>query len=151
MNILFVCTGNICRSPIAEGILRMKYSQHHISGIVDSCGFESFHTGDTPDPRAQKVARDNGIDISNHRARIFQVHDFDRFDHIYVMDSYHYQSVMRIARTQQDRQKVDFILNVVKPSSNLPVQDPYYDRNEAFQAVYEQLEEACEALVQSIT
>ncbi|MFH1161381.1 MAG: low molecular weight protein-tyrosine-phosphatase [bacterium] len=150
MNILFVCTGNICRSPLAEGILRNKFLQHNIQGIVDSCGFETFHIGDSPDHRAQKIARANEIEISGHQARMFQVRDFDRFDRIYVMDSYHFQSVMRIARNQNDRDKVDFIMNTVKPGSNMPVKDPYYDHNGAFKTVFNQLEEACDTIVQSM-
>ena len=151
MNVLFVCTGNICRSPLAEGILRQKYSERNIPGIVDSCGFESYHTGDSPDPRAQKVARKNGIDISSHSARQFKLEDFDIFDKIFVMDSSHYNSVMRITRHENDRQKVDFIRNVIYPGQNKPVKDPYYDHHSAFDTVFDQLDEACELFADSIT
>ena len=150
MNVLFVCTGNICRSPLAEGILRQKYSERNIPGIVDSCGFESYHTGDSPDPRAQKVARKNGIDISSHSARQFKLEDFDIFDKIFVMDSSHYNSVMRIARHENDRQKVDFIRNVIYPGQNKPVKNPYYDHHSAFDTVFDQLDEACELFAESL-
>lgn len=151
MNVLFVCTGNICRSPLAEGILRKKYFEKEINAIVDSCGFEPFHTGDSPDLRAQQVARANGIDISTHSSRLFRIEDFDIFDRIFVMDSYHYQSVMRVARNEKDRLKVDFIRNVVYPGQNKPVKDPYYDQFSAFETVFKQLDEACEGFAESIS
>ncbi len=147
MNVLFVCTGNICRSPLAEGILREKFRRDKISGMVDSCGFESFHAGDSPDSRAQTVARKHGIDISAHHSRLFNVADFDLFDHIYVMDSSHYHSVMRVARNEADREKVDYLMNVQYPGTNSPVRDPWYDNLAAFERVYDQLDPVCEAIV----
>ncbi|MFC2101401.1 low molecular weight protein-tyrosine-phosphatase [Bacteroidota bacterium] len=150
MNVLFVCTGNICRSPLAEGILKQKYSEKNIQGKVDSCGFESFHTGDPPDHRAQKIARANGIDISSHASRLFRMEDFEKFDKIFVMDASHFQSVMRVAQHEEHRQKVDFIRNVVFPGQNKPVKDPYYDHESAFETVFEQLDEACERFADSI-
>lgn len=150
MNVLFVCTGNICRSPLAEGILREKFNNYHLPGIIDSCGFESFHAGDPPDHRAQTVARKHGIDISGHQSRLFRVSDFDRFDRIYVMDSTHYYNVMRYARDEADRQKVDYIMNLLSPGTNNPVRDPWYDDLAAFEKVYTQLEPACEALAASV-
>jgi protein-tyrosine phosphatase len=146
MKVLFVCTGNICRSPLAEGILREKFRSYGIKGFVDSAGFESFHLGDMPDERARKVARDHGINISDHAARLFTVIDFDRFDRIYVMDNWHYQNVMRLARNDEDRAKVDFTMNVVNPAKNLPVPDPYYDGSGAFERVYLMLDSACEKI-----
>jgi len=146
MNVLFVCTGNICRSPLAEGILREKFRLRNISGNIDSCGFEHFHTGDPPDHRAQQVARNQGLDISAHRARIFRTADFDRFDKIYVMDSSHYHSIRRLARNLHDMEKVDYIMNEVYPGQNLPVKDPYYDNLDAFLNAYRQLDLACESL-----
>ncbi|MCX6283533.1 MAG: low molecular weight phosphotyrosine protein phosphatase [Bacteroidetes bacterium] len=99
MKILFVCTGNICRSPMAEGILRSKLRKDGIQAETDSCGFESFHIGDHPDNRAQSVCRKNGIDISGHVARLFRKQDFDNFDRIYVMDASHYYNLSRMARS----------------------------------------------------
>jgi protein-tyrosine phosphatase len=150
MNVLFVCTGNICRSPLAEGILRNKYTKYGIKGEIDSCGFEPFHIGDAPDHRAKKIAQQNDIDISSVRSRLFQVDDFDRFDKILVMDSGHYQLVTEMARNQNDRKKVDFIMNQVTPGRNQHVTDPYYDSYGAFEAVYEQLDKACETMAQNI-
>lgn len=150
MKVLFVCTGNICRSPLAEGILREKFSVCGIRGFVDSAGFESFHLGDMPDERARKVAREHGINISDHQARLFSVKDFDRFDRIYVMDNWHYQNVMRLARNDADRAKVDFTMNATEPGKNQPVPDPYYDGYGAFERVYIMLDSACEKIAESV-
>jgi len=146
MKILFVCTGNICRSPLAEGILKAKLGNNNIPAYIDSCGFESFHVGDQPDERAQKVARKRGINISDHLARIFSITDFDRFDRIYVMDHSHYNKLMKLARHEYDRNKVDYIMNSVHPGENLPVNDPWYDDMHAFEMVFDQLDNACDKI-----
>lgn len=150
MKVLFVCTGNICRSPLAEGILREKFNSLGIHGFVDSAGFEAFHIGDMPDERARKVAREHGFSISDHSARLFTVGDFDHFDRIYVMDSGHYQQVMRLTRTDDDRAKVDFVMNAVYPGKNIPVEDPYYNGYGAFEKVFLQLDSACEKIAESV-
>ena len=150
MKVLFVCTGNICRSPLAEGILREKFNALGIKGHVDSAGFESFHIGDMPDERARKIAREHGISISGHEARLFTLQDFDRFDKIFVMDSWHFQNVMRLARDDHDKAKVDFIMNAVDPGKNHPVPDPYYDGYGAFERVYLMLDSACEKIAASV-
>ena len=150
MKILFVCTGNICRSPLAEGILKHKLTQLKLPVEVDSCGFEAFHAGDNPDDRARAVALKRGIDISSHFARLFSVKDFDSFDKIYVMDSSHYNNVMRKARNESDRKKVDYIMNVLYPGRNLPVQDPWYGTIHDFEKVYCQLDDACESIVRNL-
>jgi len=150
VKILFVCTGNICRSPIAEGILKQKFQLMNYSGTVDSAGFENFHTGDAPDERAVLTLRKRGIDITSHVARLFSVKDFDRFDRIYVMDSNHYSNVAQLARDDKDMEKVDYIMNVIYPGSNQYVKDPWYDGLNAFEKVYEQLDEACGTLAQEI-
>jgi protein-tyrosine phosphatase len=146
VKILFVCTGNICRSPLAEGILRNKLNRIRIPAEVDSCGFESFHVGDPPDSRAQSVARNRGIDISSHQARLFTISDFDLFDYIYAMDSSHYNNIMRLARNDHDRSKVDYMLNVLYPGQNRGVQDPWYHDMKAFERVYQQLDEVCDQI-----
>jgi protein-tyrosine phosphatase len=150
MKILFVCLGNICRSPLAEGIMADKARKHHLNVEVDSCGFETFHRGDPADPRSVAVAEAHGIDLSDHVARMFTVRDFDNFDRIYVMDRSNYQDVMGVARDSQDEEKVDFILNLVTPGENRPVPDPWYGINDGFQKVYRMLDEACEILAQRI-
>ncbi len=150
MRILFICTGNICRSPLAEGILREKARAMNLHIEVDSAGFEQFHVNDPPDERAIKTGRKYGIDISGHRARLFGTEDFKRFDKIYVMDSWHFANAMAFARNEDDRQKVDYIMNAVYPGENIPVQDPWYDGMAAFEKVYHQLDKACEMLISLI-
>jgi len=150
INILFVCTGNICRSPLAEGILREKLKESNIPAGVDSCGFESFHVGDQPDARARSVAQANGIDISGHRGRLFNQADFDHFDYIYAMDSSHYSNLMRLCRNGADRAKVDYVLNMVHPGQNCDVQDPWYHDMRAFEKVFQQLDEACSRIAAHI-
>lgn len=145
--ILMVCLGNICRSPIAEGILRHKLLVHKLDAEVDSCGFEAFHNGDRPDRRGIETAKQHGIDISGLRARLFNPEDFDRFDHIYVMDVNNYRDVASVARTKDDLKKVDFIMNLSEPGSNLAVPDPYYGGRADFSKTYEMLDKATDRLI----
>jgi protein-tyrosine phosphatase len=151
MKILMVCLGNICRSPLAEGIMRKKLTDNHIQGEVDSCGFESFHIGDKPDSRAIKVALQNGIDISGHRGRQFKKSDFDYFDKIYVMDSTNYRDVTGMARNNNDLDKIDYIMNMAYPGSNMPVPDPYYGGLDGFEKTWELLDIAADKIIDNIT
>lgn len=151
MKILFVCLGNICRSPLAMGIMRDKARKKGLQVEVDSAGFEHFHVGDGADPRSVQIAARHGIDITDHIARRFRVSDFDRFDRIYVMDAYNYQDVIEAARNESDRQKVDYILNVIKPGLDEPVPDPYYGGRDGFDKVFRMLDESCEILAEEIS
>lgn len=132
---------------MAEGILRRKAFEHNINIEVDSCGFESYHVGDTADPRAIRVAAQKGTDISKHRARLFSASDFSEFDRIYVMDRSHHQQALRFAQSGDDKRKVDYLLNVVYPGQNREVKDPWYHDFSAFEAVYKELDMACEAII----
>ena len=151
MKVLFICTGNICRSPLAEGILKDKLKKRNISAEVDSAGFENFHVGDPPDKRAIDIGKKYGIDISNHRGRQFNVNDFDNFDKIFIMDSGHYTSLAVKARNDHEMDKVDYTMNMVYPGKNLPIIDPWYDGLEAFEKVYRQLDLACEKIADWIS
>jgi protein-tyrosine phosphatase len=151
MKILMVCLGNICRSPLAEGIMRKKLTDNHILGEVDSCGFESFHIGDKPDSRAIKVALQHGIDISGHRGRQFKKSDFDYFDKIYVMDSTNYRDVTGMARNNNDLDKIDYIMNMAYPGSNMPVPDPYYGGPDGFGKTWELLDIAADKIIENLT
>jgi protein-tyrosine phosphatase len=151
MNILMVCLGNICRSPLAEGIMKHKITKYGLKANVESAGFEPFHNGDTADERAIEVAEKHGVNISTHQARLFQVNDFDRFDRIFVMDQNNYLDVMDKTRNENDRKKVDFILNLIKPGGNVPVPDPYYGQLNDFENVYELLDQATEKLVSELS
>jgi len=147
MKILFVCLGNICRSPLAEGILRKKFDEYRIEGIIDSAGFEPYHEGQHPDPRSVSTALKHDIDISNKVARLFKVEDFDQYDRILVMDALNHADVMRLARDQHDRNKVDYLLNLVDEGSDNEVPDPYYGGASGFDNVYEMMNRACDRII----
>lgn len=138
MNILMVCLGNICRSPLAEGILRTKLTTDF---FIDSAGTGGWHAGQSPDERSIATARNYGIDISNQKARKFTVSDFDTFDHIFVMDQSNYKDVLNLAPDDVAKSKVALILG---PSKEVP--DPYYGGQDGFEKVYQLLDQACEEI-----
>jgi protein-tyrosine phosphatase len=136
---------------MAEGIMRAKVTKLNLTDIIiDSCGFEHYHQGDPPDKRAIHVCKAHGIDISHLRQRLFKVSDFDQFDCIYVMDKNNYYDVKYVARNETDMAKVDYILNSIYPSSNKPIPDPYYGTIENYEAVYDMLDKACDAILAKI-
>jgi protein-tyrosine phosphatase len=145
-----VCLGNICRSPMAEGIMKKKLEDNNIEGFVDSCGFESFHTGDSPDRRGVETALKHGVDISKQKSRLFKVADFDNFDKIYVMDKNNYRDVSAVARNEEDLKKVDLIMNVVHPGSGMPVPDPYYGGASGFNKTWDLLDQATDVIIGQI-
>ncbi|MGB1307654.1 MAG: low molecular weight protein-tyrosine-phosphatase [Oceanihabitans sp.] len=142
--ILMVCLGNICRSPLAEGILRSKLSSKNFT--IDSAGTGNYHVGDLPDKRSIKIGNKYGIDITNQRGRQFKVSDFDAFDIIYAMDSSNYTNIIKLARNQEDVAKVKQILNEVYPNKNFDVPDPYTGGILGFENVFKMLDEACEII-----
>lgn len=150
MNILFVCLGNICRSPMAEGILRQKFRDNGIAGLVESAGFESYHINEPPDDRAIETAKAHGIDIRAKRAKLFSSEDFDRFDRIYVMDEKNFRDISFFIRNDQDKAKVDFVMNLLEPGRNSAVPDPYYRRIEACEEVFGVLSRACDVIINRI-
>jgi len=143
-----VCLGNICRSPLAEGILSHKTKSLDIE--VDSAGTAAYHIGERPDIRSIEIANNYGIDLTSQRARQFSIQDFDEFDKIYAMDTSNYANIISLARDENDRKKVDVILNETRPASFKSVPDPYYGGNNGFQHVYEMLEEASNIIVQKL-
>jgi protein-tyrosine phosphatase len=150
MKILFVCLGNICRSPLAEGILTKKFEDEGIEGTIHSAGFEPYHEGQPPDPRSISTARKHDIDINGKRARLFETEDFNRYDFIYVMDSMNYQDVIRMARDEQDRKKVDYLLNQIEQGTDAEVPDPYYGGPDGFDRVYDMMDKACNRIIEKI-
>ncbi|MDL2315338.1 low molecular weight phosphotyrosine protein phosphatase [Bacteroidales bacterium OttesenSCG-928-C19] len=146
MKILMVCLGNICRSPMAEGILRKKAQEKKLDIKVDSAGFESYHSGEQPDPRAILTTKKHGVDITNIRSRVFRYEDFNDFDKIYVMDKWNYEDVMSVAKTNEDRAKVDFFLNLITPDKNESVGDPYYGKVDGFEEVFQLLDIGCDII-----
>jgi protein-tyrosine phosphatase len=143
-----VCLGNICRSPLAEGILKSKLFMADV--VIDSAGTGTYHIAEKPDNRSIAIAEINGIDITKQRARKFMVKDFDEFDIIYVMDNANYRDVISIARNKEDIAKVKMILNEVFPDENLDVPDPYLGGDFGFKNVFKMLDEACEIIAKKI-
>ena len=150
MKVLMVCLGNICRSPLAEGVLKEKFKQHEIKGVVDSAGTAAYHAGEKPDPRSIDIAKKHGININDQIARKFRVEDFDTFDKIFAMDSSNYNDIIKVARNKSDIDKVEMILNQSNPGENLPVPDPYYGGKDGFENVYQMLDKACDTIVEKI-
>ena len=142
MKVLMVCLGNICRSPLAEGILKSKSNNI----IVDSAGTAGYHIGSRPDQRSIEIGLKNNIDITNQRARQFTSNDFDDFDKIYAMDNDNYSKIISVATNQDQIDKVDLILNEVYPNQFKSVPDPYYGGEKGFENIYNLLEKACEQI-----
>ncbi|WP_264559370.1 low molecular weight protein-tyrosine-phosphatase [Flavobacterium sp. N2270] len=145
--ILMVCLGNICRSPLAEGILRSKLSNNF---IVDSAGTGGWHAGELPDRRSIEIANKNGLDITNQRARKFTKNDFTDFDIIYAMDSSNLKDILQLAPDENAKSKVHLILNELYPNENKDVPDPYYGQNDGFEKVYNMLDKACSNIAKKI-
>ncbi|MCG7501485.1 low molecular weight phosphotyrosine protein phosphatase [Tenacibaculum sp. Mcav3-52] len=146
--ILMVCLGNICRSPLAEGILKSKLSSE--SFIVDSAGTAGCHVGELPDGRSIEVARKYGIDITNQRSRKFTKADFDKFDMIFAMDQNNYADIVALSENEEQHEKVKMILNELYPDGNRSVPDPYYGGDQGFENVYKMLDEACEIIASKL-
>lgn len=148
MKILMVCLGNICRSPLAEGILQKKSDKAGLNWQVDSAGTANYHAGEAPHHLSQKVAKMNGIDIGKQACRQFKKTDFEAFDRIYVMDKSNYQDVKRLAGDYFDARKIDLILNELYPGENREVPDPWYGGIQDFKEVFIMLDKACERIVE---
>jgi len=146
--ILMVCLGNICRSPLAHGILHSKLNEE--SFYVDSAGTAAYHIGNQPDRRSIKVAKNNGINISNQSARQFKVSDFETFDYIYAMDHSNYTNIINLARTLNDIGKVKLFLEINPNITNKNVPDPYYGDLSDFEYVFNLVNETCDILANSL-
>lgn len=146
--ILMVCLGNICRSPLAEGILQNKLPNNKF--LVDSAGTGAWHSGELPDKRSIAIAKKYGIDLTKQRARQFTISDFKEFDYIYVMDKSNYNNVIQLAKSNEEKQKVDLILNVDLTTKNKEVPDPYYGGEDGFEQVYQLLDKACSKIADEL-
>lgn len=144
VKILMVCLGNICRSPLAEGLLAAKLPKDKF--IVDSAGTGAYHIGKQPDQRSVSTAQKNGLDITYQKARQFTSRDFEDFDYIFVMDNTNYDDVIGLAKNDVHKSKVQLILNELFPGDNVDVPDPYYGLQNGFDMVYEMLDETCAIL-----
>lgn len=143
-----VCLGNICRSPLAAGILQHKADEAGLVWEVDSAGTSTYHIGEPPHRLSRKVALQHGIDISNQRGSQFVKEDMIRFDRIYAMDADNYADIKRMSRDLWDAAKTDLILNELQPGTNREVPDPWYGDERDFEAVYQMLDEACGVVVE---
>ena len=141
-----VCLGNICRSPLAEGILQHKINKLKLNWVVDSAGTAGYHIGEAPHTLSQKVAKQNGINISQQQCRQFVREDIIRFDKIYVMDIENYNEVKRICGNNFNENKVDLLLNLSYPNGNTNVPDPWYGNEDGYHKVFKMIDEACEIL-----
>jgi protein-tyrosine phosphatase len=147
MKILMVCLGNICRSPMAEGILQEKAFKAGLHWSVESAGTNGFHNGEAPHYLSQKVAKENGIDICNQRSRRFVADDFDRFDKIYAMAEDVLFDIKQIARKKFNGAKVDLLMNELYPEENRDVPDPWSGPEEEYHEAFRLIDAACDAIV----
>ncbi|WP_184545932.1 low molecular weight protein-tyrosine-phosphatase [Mucilaginibacter sp. FT3.2] len=143
MKILMVCLGNICRSPLAEGIMQHLSDRQDLGWQVDSAGTGNWHVGEGPDRRSVKTARNHGVDISKQICRLFKQSDFDEFDHIFVMDKYNLSDILNLARTDKQAQKVKLLLG------DKIVPDPYHDDTQ-FEPVFELIEGGCKDIIREL-
>lgn len=145
MKILMVCLGNICRSPLAHGIMQDRIMQNGLPWAVDSAGTGGWHAGEAPDFRSILEAKKHSLDISKQQARKITLQDFQEFDLILTMDAQNYNDVLSLTSNREHRDKVKMIMNYLEPGKNIPVPDPYYDGK--FALVYEMLENAIDQIV----
>jgi protein-tyrosine phosphatase len=148
VKILMVCLGNICRSPLAEGILASKLPKDKF--IIDSAGTGDYHIGKQPDVRSIAIAKKNGLDISKQKARQFTEKDFSDFDYIYAMDQTNQINILELAKTKEDKAKVNLILNELFPDENVDVPDPYFGVENGFTNVYQLLDQVCEVIAEKL-
>ena len=142
-----VCLGNICRSPLAEGILRNKAAEAGLNWKIDSAGTNGCHIGDAPHPLSQKVAKLNGIDISSQQARQFLPEDFENFDKIYALAGDVMSDIRRIARSKFDDTKIDLLMNELYPGQNVDVPDPWWGAEPGYHNVYKLIDQVCNAII----
>ena len=142
--ILMVCLGNICRSPLAEGIMLKLISENNINMRVDSAGTSDYHIDEAPDKRTITNAAKHDLDLKPLRARQFKASDFEKFDKIYVMDNSNMANVLALATTEEQKAKVDLLLNASNPGMNLEVPDPYFGGEQGFEDVFQMVYKACQ-------
>ena len=150
MKILMVCLGNICRSPLAEGILEQKIKETGLNWEVDSASTNGLHVGEAPHSLSQKVARMNGIDIGHQRSRKFLPEDFDRFDKIYAMAEDVLWEMKRIAKNKYDPEKADLLMNEIFPGKNMDIPDPWSGPESGYHDVYKMIDQACNSIIQKV-
>ncbi len=148
--ILMVCMGNICRSPMAQGIMEEKIREYGLQAVVDSAGTIDYHEGEAPDWRAQATMKTHGLDISGQRARQIRLHDLDEYDFILVMDDSNRRELMRLA-TPEQLGKIRFVTEYAWPGQQIEVPDPYYGGREGFENTFRVLDTSCEAFARHLS
>ena len=144
-----VCLGNICRSPLAEGILHQKARQAGLNWSLDSAGTNNgYHVGEAPHHLSQKVAKLHSIDISHQRARQFTPEDFDHFDKLYAMSRDVLEGMKSIAKNKFDSRKSDLLMNELYPGRNLDVPDPWYGPEPGYHEAFKMIERACDKIIE---
>ncbi|SHM68926.1 low molecular weight protein-tyrosine-phosphatase [Mucilaginibacter sp. OK098] len=144
MKLLMVCLGNICRSPLAHGIMEHLANEQGLDWEIESAGTGNWHVGEGPDRRSTRTAREHGIDISKQICRLFRISDFDTYDHIFVMDKSNLSDILSMARNEEDRKKVRLLL------VDKIVPDPYYDDTQ-FEPVFQMIEKGCKEIIKQLT
>jgi protein-tyrosine phosphatase len=146
-----VCLGNICRSPLAQGVLQHKLDSFNLKNIyVDSAGTGSWHAGNPPDIRSIEIAEKYGIDISQHRARHFSSNDFNTFNKIIVMDTKNYKDLLNLSSSQIDSDKIKLLLSYTYKNERASVPDPYYGGDDGFENIYKLINSACNEIIKEI-
>ena len=148
MKILMVCLGNICRSPLAEGILKDKIAKAGLDWTVESAGTNGYHDGEAPHPLSQRVAKMNGIDICDQQSRRLVPEDFDRFDKIYALAEDVLFDIKRIAKKKFDASKVDLLMNELYPGKNMDVPDPWSGPEQEYHEAFSLIDAACEKIIE---
>jgi protein-tyrosine phosphatase len=149
--VLFLCHTNMCLSPLAEGLLRTICAKRKIDCQVESAGFEAYHINESPDKRALAKSHDLGIDISKKRVRLFSREDFDNFDLIYVMDTLSNRNALYFARNDEDKGKIDFLMNLINPGKNESIPDCFFSKLDASDETFNLLEKACKLIADKIS
>ena len=148
MKILMVCLGNICRSPLAQGILEKKIKEHQLNWEVDSAGTGGWHNGEMPDNRSIAIAEKYHVDITKQRARKLNGYDLENFDLLFAMDRSNLVDIKKLAQNKIELEKIKLILNESYPNENKIVPDPYYNDN-GFEEVFQLLDSACDKIIEN--
>ncbi|MCF6190007.1 MAG: low molecular weight phosphotyrosine protein phosphatase [Cocleimonas sp.] len=151
IGVVFVCMGNICRSPTAEGVFRHVVNQRSMQDMIkiDSAGTHAYHIGEPPDSRSQAMAKSRGVDLSGQRAREVEAIDFERFDYVIAMDRSNYENLKDIASVEQ-QEKLHLFMGFTSAWDNAEVPDPYYGGGDGFKNVFDMVQSASEGLLERI-